>query len=214
MKWLYLKWLLLNRWLFMFLAKREQNEDLVRAAARGDLGEVKRLLAAGVDENATDGKERWTALHMAAAYCHEPVVSTLLAMGADPNAKCKDGGTPLHNASGPNALSFTVSGNIVRALLKAGADVNAKDKRGWTPLHQAAGARNHAVVQVLLAAGADNNARDKDGSTPLHIVTMLGNPEMVRLLLAAGADKKAKDRRGLTPLDLAANNSVVAEAMH
>lgn len=54
-------------------------------------------------------------------------IQTLLAHGADVNAKDELGNTPLHNA--------TAWGNLkaVRALIQAGADPMSKNKAGWTP---------------------------------------------------------------------------------
>ena len=87
----------------------------------------------------------------------------LLEAGADPNARKKDGGTPLDLAVRYNVNPAVV----IAALLEAGADLEARDKSGRTPLHRAAiYAANPAVIAVLLGAGADPKARDKDGKTP------------------------------------------------
>ena len=80
----------------------------------------------------------------------------------NPNARNKNGRTPLH---------YTAQGDVpalVSTLVKAGAKVNARDTRGeWTPLHLAAWfGKNPAVVTALLEAGADPAARDKAGKTP------------------------------------------------
>ena len=56
-------------------------------------------------------------------------VDRCIAAGADPDARAKNGWTPLHGA----AVFGTPE--IVAALLDAGADPNARDERGWTPLH-------------------------------------------------------------------------------
>ena len=80
----------------------------------------------------------------------------------NPNARNKNGRTPLHYAAqGENPA-------VVAELAKAGADPNARDERGeWTPLHLAAWfGKTPAVVKALLAAGADPAARDKAGKTP------------------------------------------------
>ena len=77
------------------------NEDFIKAAKRGDLSEVKRLLTMGSDVNATD-KDGTTALMLAAEASEEncrAIVEVLLAHGANVNAKDKNGQTALSLAS-------------------------------------------------------------------------------------------------------------------
>ncbi|MXY18635.1 MAG: hypothetical protein F4Y52_01410 [Synechococcus sp. SB0664_bin_36] len=91
-----------------------------------------------------------------------------ISQGYDPNARTKNGNTPLHRASIP----------MTTALLDAGADLNTRNKQGETPLHLLAQDSDidspEAVkvlvdaVKVLVDAGADLEAQDKDGLTPLH----------------------------------------------
>jgi uncharacterized protein len=58
-------------------------------------------------------------------------LKTLLAAGADPNAKAPDGATLLHQAVGAKQVS------IVRALVAAGAKLDATNKDNLTPLQLA-----------------------------------------------------------------------------
>ncbi|MDP2576947.1 MAG: ankyrin repeat domain-containing protein [Candidatus Palauibacterales bacterium] len=70
-------------------------------------------------------------LHIGASCDHARYISVLLAHGADPNTRERDGRTPLHTAS---LMPFTIdTTETVRVLLKAGADVNARDETGRTP---------------------------------------------------------------------------------
>ena len=69
-----------------------------------------------------------------------------IAAGADPNARDRDGDTPLHMAA--------VGGNAetVAALVKAGADPKARDGDGRLPADLAednAAVRDHAVFWTL-----------------------------------------------------------------
>ena len=69
--------------------------DLHRAAARGDLREVKRILSrTKMDLNAKD-KNGWQPLHEAAAAGHIDVVMHLVENGADLESVTKSGGTAL-----------------------------------------------------------------------------------------------------------------------
>jgi ankyrin repeat protein len=91
------------------------------------------------------------------------VTAVLLAHGADPDARSKDGWTPLTRAATRGDAKW------VKLLLDAGADVSAKGPRGWTALHYAAGRGFGGVVQTLVAAGATVNAANDDGATPLSL---------------------------------------------
>ncbi|MXW12929.1 MAG: hypothetical protein F4X84_06965 [Synechococcus sp. SB0662_bin_45] len=79
-----------------------------------------------------------------------------ISQGYDPNARAKNGNTPLHRASIP----------MTTALLDAGADPNTRNKQGETPLHLT---DTPEAVKALVDAGADLEARTKDGLTPLHV---------------------------------------------
>ena len=75
-------------------------------------------------------------------------VKTLLANGADVNAKDKAGDTPLHLAAYSNAKE------AAELLLAKGADVNAKEKNGTTPLALALQRDRTAIADLLRAHGA------------------------------------------------------------
>ena len=81
----------------MFLAEPSA-EQLMIAAGRGHLDQVKKLLDQGIDVNAQYRYEK-TALFFAAEGGHAEVVSFLLEKGADPNrVETFYRSTPLSNA--------------------------------------------------------------------------------------------------------------------
>ena len=87
-----------------------------------------------------------TPLHQAAIYGRATIVATLIAAGADVNAKNNWNETPLHRA--------VIHGRaaVVATLIAAGADVNAKTPIGDTPLRLARH-YNGSIIPVLIAAG-------------------------------------------------------------
>ncbi|WP_432773313.1 glutaminase A [Francisella salimarina] len=85
--------------------------ELIWAASNGDLSEIKRAVALGVDISKGDYDKR-TALHLAAAEGHEDVVKYLIRKGANPTIKDRWGKTPLDDA---RANSYS---HIVRLLEK------------------------------------------------------------------------------------------------
>lgn len=74
-----------------------QNYSLIWAACQGDLDEIKRLIAHGVDVNKGDYDKR-TAMHLASTEGHIKVVEYLLNKGAKGNNLDRFGNTPLNDA--------------------------------------------------------------------------------------------------------------------
>ena len=126
-------------------------------------------------------------------------VRRLLASGADPNVKDKNGTTPLMESS---SRGYT---DTIRVLLENGANVNARDLAGWTPLFWASVSSRTETVRLLLEKGADIKATDNKGRTALFWAAFSGSTDTVRVLLTKGADVNAKDNQGWTPLMSAAN---------
>ena len=203
-------------------AQDEGGRTPLRWAAQGSsLDVVRALLAAGADV----AEAGWTPLHVAVVLGQPPAaVKTLLAAGADIEAKDEAGWTPLHWAAQGDSPA------VVKALLAGGADVEAFQgtfvdpyhlgwrgggPRGKTPLHVAAGSDSPAVVKALLAAGANIEAQTTFGSTPLHVAAWGDSPAVVKVLLAAGANTEARDgyyptETGWTPLHVAAEGDAPA----
>ena len=108
----------------------------------------------------------------AAGFDSARVVEMLIRRGANPNARDKQGNTPLFEAN---------EAAVARALIAAGANPNSRNTLGRTPLFER---YFDEVKKVLIESGADVNARDKKDFTALECVT---SEDAVLMLLAAGA---------------------------
>lgn len=92
------------------------------------------------------------------------IITTLLKLGVDVNAKDNRGCTALMYADNPNTISL---------LIQGGADVNACNADGNTaamniitsPLFRMNDARKAALIKALLDAGAKTDIRNKRGKT-------------------------------------------------
>ena len=126
-------------------------------------------------------------------------VRDLLAQGASPNARDREGRPPLVSAILGNSVA------MLGLLLESKADVNATDPHGWTPLHFAAEEVLPQMASLLLAKKADPNLRDEAGNTPLHraVFSARGRDEVIRLLRKHGARDDVKNKAGETPKSLA-----------
>jgi len=84
-------------------------------------------------------------------------IQTLLAHGADVNAKDDQGNTSLHNA--------TAWGNLkaVRALIQAGADPLSKNKAGWTPEFYSITVQAEVYYRNLVAEWEKRKAEERRG---------------------------------------------------
>jgi ankyrin repeat protein len=144
----------------------EQQKALRLAALSGDLEEMDRLIAVGVNLDAL-GHDGTTPLMLAVksslgAFYDRGVVVVkfLLAHGADVNAKTE---------SGASALLYAVSHHqpqLAELLIKAGADVNAVSNSGWSLLDYAReyGEPQGELIDLLLEAGAKSNLEKHNGS--------------------------------------------------
>lgn len=130
------------------LIRRGARDDLVVAAAKGNVGDAKAALAAA------DGETRQRALAMAAQQGHEEIVGLLLEAGEDPNRFAPVGGhshaTPLHQAA------LAGHEKVVRLLVEGGARLDIRDiLHGGTPLDWAKYGKKAAVAEYLHDRGSE-----------------------------------------------------------
>lgn len=118
---------------------------------------VQALLERGAKPSVPSRDQGFTPLHSAVATdagsaMHE-IVRLLLDAAADPNAKSREGSTPLHSAA------YTGDLEIAELLLAHGADPNATDPKGHTPLDIARDRKNVEVAAALHRASLRRSSR-------------------------------------------------------
>lgn len=122
---------------------------LFEHVTQGSAADIARLLEQGVPVDARrqlDNDD--TPLIRAVAYrAPLAIVDCLVAAGADPNARRRDGTAALH-------LAATRGGGYIPRLIEAGADVDARDRWRCTPVARAV---SPAILACLAAAGGDVN---------------------------------------------------------
>jgi ankyrin repeat protein len=140
----------------------EPTAPLVKAAARGDLADLDRLLAGGGDPNELD-PNGMSALALAARGGHLATLERLAKAGANLNIHdaTENRWTPLLHAI------HTKREAAVRTLLDLGANPSSDSPYGATPLIMAASYGLTDVVGWLLDAGADAYATQKSGDNAL-----------------------------------------------
>jgi ankyrin repeat protein len=158
------------------------------AATNGNAAMLELLLKAGANPDATQS-EGETALMTAARTGIPAAVATLLAHGAEVNAK--------EAWRGQTALMWAAAeghADAIQVLLEAGAQINARSNAGWTALLFAAREGQIPAVKALLAGGA--NVDD----------TLLARPGRGRGAGAAGAADRTPSR-GSSALVLAVGSA-------
>jgi len=205
----------------------EPIHEFHRYAMYNDTANLKRLLAANIDVNATD-RNRKTALHKAARLDRRETMSLLKKYGANLDIQDNEGNTPLHIAAS-NCNEYAMN-----YLVWLGARTNIRNEQGQTAdellteacrrpspipvepdpetqLFTAAQTGDVAKVRNLLEQNISANITDvsQHNNTPLHVAK---NAEVVNVLLKYGADLEARNELGYTPLNWAANDITRSDA--
>ncbi len=176
-------------------------DELCHAVMQGDLAEVQRLLARGVDANARESRFNRSALMLTES---AKIADALLKAGADVHSEDETGGDVLKHALESEDKA------LVERLVQAGADINRRNRHGWTRLRQFAFRRAPDAVALLLELGADPRL---DRGKLLSAASWYANEgyqeateRTVDLLIEAGEDVNATDLHGYSALHCAVHD--------
>ncbi|KAI4248968.1 MAG: hypothetical protein LQ352_005786 [Teloschistes flavicans] len=177
---------------------QETADAVVAATAKEHEDVVEVLVSHGANLNRAGNLQtvEWMPLQLAANAGKRDMLSTLLRLGADPNAIGGFCGSVLMAACETDKIDF----QILEALIVAGANINAlippakrsKYPPGWTPestaLCAAASNRQPDAVQLLLNHNAEPNLFCNEYGTAIQKASFGGYTEVIEILLAHGAD--------------------------
>jgi len=178
------------------LRYRDKNGlSLLHLAALANQPELIRFLVQeGLSVDVQDSRGN-TPLHHAAYYGKLQAVQTLLALGADLNARnIHRGETPLFSAIRGRQTA------VVRYLLQRGARVDLVNAEGLSPVHVVACCAMGAtdILDLLVQAGADLQAGTKKalrnvpaGATALDVAEAFGNTLVAQALSRYGVRRGA-----------------------
>jgi ankyrin repeat protein len=119
------------------------DEELVEAAQKNNLPEVRRLLSIGANIEVKD-YDGWTPLIDASVSGRVQLVVELLKHGAHTEAENSDGWTALHLACSKGHLA------VVTELVSGGANILVANHNGSLPIHCAVSYGKSAVSKYLL----------------------------------------------------------------
>jgi len=172
-----MKWLALLTYVIVLAQNPTLDEDLLTAARKGDIAEVKSLLEKGAS---LEAKSRYgqTPLFFAARNGHEELVKFLLAKGANPNIKDTFYRSSLIASAADKGYT-----SVVKLLLDAGSDGAAE------ALQTAVGRGNKEMAAMLLASAKLTAA---DLTSALTAAEQARQTEIMDMLKKAGAQPEPK----------------------
>jgi ankyrin repeat protein/beta-lactamase regulating signal transducer with metallopeptidase domain len=165
--------LLLDRGATFSGTLKSSESNLLRAAALGDLTDLKAAVGQGASIDFADA-DGWTALTVALALGNEDRAQWLIKKGAKVNTKTIDGYSPLWFAA------IRQQEQRVNDFLAKGADPNSGLGGYLSALSVTAGNQNLPIFRALMKAGATGSPE------AIFAGIQKGNVEMVKLLLEKG----------------------------
>ena len=172
------------------------------AAARGDIADIEKRIAAAEDKEALDDRRR-TPLHVAVYRKQHDAARALLRLGADPNRLEADRYDIITIAAVANDVP------MLKIAIEGGGNPKAITSRyDGTALIAAAHLGHAEIVRTLIAASAPLDHVNNLQWTALIESIVLGgggsnHTETLRALVDAGANVNIPDGSGSTPLQLA-----------
>ena len=179
------------------------------AAARGDVADIEKRIAAGENKEAVDARQR-TPLHIAAFQKKHDAARALMRLGANPNKLEIDRYDIITIASVADDVP------MLKVAIEGGGDAKAITSRyDGTALIAAAHLGHAEIVRTLIAAKAPLDHVNNLSWTALIESIVLGNggknhTDSLRALVDAGANLNIPDGSGSTPLKLAKNRGYQA----
>ena len=146
--------------------------ELLRAAEKGDIKNIKRLIKAGAKVNFQD-KDGWTPLLYASMAGHIDTIKLLIKSGADVNIPDKNGNTPLMAAVISNDQTLT------DLLIQKDANLNCTNFQGINVVTMARIKGNTAFVDLFKNAGYQEPFTNTIGMNFVYIppgTFMMGSP--------------------------------------
>lgn len=187
-----------GRLLSNLVDRQNHLEKMRNAAARGNVAEVKRLLALNVSVNIADSTGI-CAFKYACGQGHTDVVEEMISVADVNNVEGR--WSPLHFAVKYNRIE------VVDLLVRHNAKLYEVDECGEAPIHVACKNGNKEIMNVLIKGGANVDQLNGSGNSCLHISAKAESDvlgvEMASCLLECGADDKIKNLEGLTPYTIA-----------
>ncbi|HYZ85083.1 MAG TPA: ankyrin repeat domain-containing protein [Bryobacteraceae bacterium] len=149
---------------------------LIGAVLTNDTKAAKKLLDEGTDPNSTPFFGL-TPLTIAIISANKPLVTDLLAHGADVNAKDGNGSTTLMWAVGSDTPDLA----LVDEMLKRGVDPNVQNKFGESALTWAVRRGHTQTIERLKAAGASDVAAIRKSVESAVALLQKSGPQFVKV---------------------------------